>query len=239
MPEPTVLRVYDPSECDSTGTPLDWERCRACKGAGEVQSSVTPDIDPRDPACETREDPCGDCEGHGSLKAAALAGKEWRAEEWAHATARVRSVVPPRVHRCEDCGHPMSEGMWENGTWTRGDAGQPGTPEWAFAHLRRGNEPPRNLSADPPPTHRSFAVHYSPCDEGCRHGGPMRFGDGDGWDPERAENILVSAVFASEWTHVEASWRPVDIRTLGWPHDLRPERLAILCLRCFASTPSR
>jgi protein gp37 len=35
-------------------------RCTVCHGAGEVTYSTTPSIDPRDPRCETREDPCGE-----------------------------------------------------------------------------------------------------------------------------------------------------------------------------------
>jgi hypothetical protein len=41
--------------------------------------------------------------------------------------------------------------------------------------------------------------------------------------------------------HLEfrASWRPVDVRCLSWPHDLRPESLAVLCLRCWAGRASQ
>jgi hypothetical protein len=31
---PSILRVYDPSECSASGTPLDWDRCRRCGGSG-------------------------------------------------------------------------------------------------------------------------------------------------------------------------------------------------------------
>lgn len=110
----SVQRVYDPPECDANGVPLDWECCRTCGGAGEVQYSTTPNIDPRDPRCETREDPCGVCGGFGSLKAAALAmywddcGED-RSECGCHAgECEIAQTV-----RCEDCSHPMSEGTWE------------------------------------------------------------------------------------------------------------------------------
>ncbi len=33
--------------------------CPVCHGAGEVTSSTTPHLDPRDPFHETRTDPCG------------------------------------------------------------------------------------------------------------------------------------------------------------------------------------
>jgi hypothetical protein len=77
------------------------------------------------------------------------------------------------------------------------------------------------------------AVHYSPCDEGCRHAGPGRewFEVAVGDDPWAVtEDVSQVALTYPR----EASWRPVDVRVLGWPHDLRPEKLAVLCLRCFA-----
>lgn len=43
--------------------------CPVCHGAGEVQYSTTPSIDHRDPRHETREDPCGECNGTGEVRA--------------------------------------------------------------------------------------------------------------------------------------------------------------------------
>lgn len=34
--------------------------------------------------------------------------------------------------------------------------------------------------------------------------------------------------------HPTSEGAQVDVRCLGWPHDLRPERLVVLCLRCWA-----
>lgn len=206
-----ILRWYDPKECDADGVPLNWGSCRACGGSGRI-----PLVD------EARHDTYGhaDCEvcgGHGSLKAAC------------------KRIY--RVPRCGDCGHPggpMSEGIWEDGTWPqRGDG--PGTHAWAWEHLRRGNEPPRNLSDDTL-EHRTFAVHYSPCDGGCKHGGPWRWRT-TATPPDEWRYIAESPYphIGNETASVEASWRSVDVRYLGWPHDLRPERLAILCLRCWAA----
>jgi hypothetical protein len=141
---------------------------------------------------------------------------------------RFRGSVPiPEAeigHRCESCSHPMSEGTWEDGPrreWTAEDADLA-----ELAGVPSGSGP---------------RVHYSPCDEGCDHGGPARLrleqrGE-KGWipvtDQRPGDALLLDRVDA-----VEASWRSVDIRTLGWPHDLRPEKLAVLCLRCFAERSS-
>lgn len=56
----SVLRVYDPSECDEHGVPLDWEHCRRCGGDGGLTAYAA-------------DGGCPRCGGHGSLKAAALA----------------------------------------------------------------------------------------------------------------------------------------------------------------------
>ncbi len=41
--------------------------CPVCHGAGEVTSSTTPHLDPRDPFHCTRTDPCGECDGRGEI----------------------------------------------------------------------------------------------------------------------------------------------------------------------------
>lgn len=210
-----VLRVYDPVECDEHGVPLDWERCRTCVGVGAYL-----DIDLK------RQD-CPRCDGHGSLKAAAL-------------DALTRPILAQRIGeslaehaarqaiRCEGCGHPMSDGTW--------------TADGPHAHALACAEETLRLGGEPlNPTD----VHYSPCDEGCRHGGPIRSRiDGGRWlvTPNIAvtregEQVPVSVAIAGG-LEGEASWRPVDVRTLGWAHDLRPERLAVLCLRCWAQRTS-
>jgi hypothetical protein len=218
----TVLRVYDPPECDERGVPLDWERCRSSNmmlGGG--------------PACPA-------CDGHGSLNAAALAALMTKCRTCHHeAAAHVQGVEHGLCAecdcwgyeargpaRCEDCGHPMSEGTWEGGDERAYQDIVEARHTVAGRYLRRGDEPPNLLP-----------VHFSPCDEGCRHGGPGRFdGDPEGptvWVPL---DDVSGTGDARPMVHygVEASWRQVDVRTLGWPHDLRPEKLAVLCLRCWA-----
>lgn len=61
----SILRIYDPSECDDEGKPLDWERCRKCKGDKMVWSNT--------PGAVGSGVKCDRCDGHGSLRAAALA----------------------------------------------------------------------------------------------------------------------------------------------------------------------
>lgn len=228
----TVLDVVPRSQCDHFGVPLDWGRCRRCQGAGVLMESLTPGIDPRDPAHETREGDCPDCDGYGSLRALALA------------TAKLRRIAgtdeSPDPIRCESCGHPMSEGKW---IWASLDAGlrfrglvPDRARNWGVAleALRAGREP-----ALP-------EVHCSPCDEGCTHGGPGRMNGPGGPDGTNVWMHFGADVDAPRWQQqasptlrvglaVEASWRHVDVRTINdWAHDLRPENLAIACTRCWA-----
>jgi hypothetical protein len=224
-----LLRVYDPSECDDQGVPLDWERCQQCGGDG-----FTVEADPADESGETPEQvPCDRCETRGSLKAVVLA----------HFMARQRpdetcSGDPDQgtctcdTLRCEDCGHPMGDGTWEGSEWGPRSGLSPavGSEAWAFEHLRRGNEPPREIVGS------ATGTHYSPCDEECRHEGPTRFRHPAGdFAFTYAEHPVNMRLAAESGGVVEAPWRGVDVRTLGWPHDLRPERIALLCLRCLAA----
>lgn len=222
-----ILRVYDPSECDAHGVPLDWERCRSCSGGGRARHmEPVPLAGARQPRIALKPGlhdcgPCHACGGHGSLKAAALYGRRCFAASLPEGTIGATALLATTA-RCEDCGHPMSDGTWEHlGVSVKlTDATR---AWWTQDALQRGLDTPGP---------RDAPTHYSPCDEGCRHGGPGRV-------------LNVSArVGSPEWLHVldlsewkrksEASWRAVDVRTLGWPHDLRPEKLAVLCLRCFA-----
>ncbi len=191
-----ILRVYDPHECHPDGVPLHWESCRWCYGEGvHLETGAG----------------CRACDGHGSLKAAALA-----AMQHSYAQERPRGNGPLAL-RCEGCGHPRSEGTWEDGGFQRS------SDEWlvwAATHLRQGRAPPAHLGGTPA---TAFATHYSPCDKGCTHDltGTRTAG-------------LAAGKMAVDCHPLEASWRPVEVRALGWPHDLRPEKIAVLCLRCWA-----
>jgi hypothetical protein len=61
----------------------------------------------------------------------------------------------------------------------------------------------------------------------------------EGWQPFSPKHAGASAEALkdtfSEQAAVEASWRQVDVRRLSWDHDLRPEYLAVLCLRCWST----
>lgn len=209
----SLLRIYDPWELDQDGIPLDFGQCRTCQGTGEQEMQ-----DARPWAA-----PCGRCVGHGSLKAAALFGRLEVA--WGHGPVRVGSPAAAKmladVGRCEGCNHPMGEGTWVGeshfNTIDRPES-------WAIAHLRAGDEPPRRICD------LEVRTHFSPCDEDCHHSGPgraPRFG-------EMAEyNALITNVGTTPG--FEASWRHVDVRTLGHPHDLRLERLGLLCPRCYVA----
>lgn len=263
----TVLRVYDPTECDERGVPLDWERCRACAGTGCARAREFGRIDTGDgpvyltppDAAAALADPCGTCGGHGSLKAAVLAGleerlrRDWRERRFREREARgetfdgdalpgdkVAALDQIQSHavamnrhrseddaafviRCEGCWHPMGEGTWD-GVPERYPASQLAVIlDGALTDLCDGFEPASTTTA----------VYFSPCDEECQHDGPVR-----AWTDldKRWRQIADPATVADfrGWGAVEAAWRQVDVRTLGWPHDLRPEKLAVLCLRCWA-----
>jgi hypothetical protein len=54
--------------------------------------------------------------------------------------------------------------------------------------------------------------------------------------PEGTDSdVQIGALISEGYGPFEASWRPVSLRTLGGPDDLRPENLAVLCLRCWAA----
>jgi hypothetical protein len=220
-----LLDIIDPDDCDKDGVPLDWERCRTCKG-GEVYiktTSVGPSLSGSN---------CPTCGGHGSLRAAVLA-------EIVGLTPVAGVPWPYEAKpRCEGCGHPMSDGAWD-GQWITTSPDYGDNNGWALAHLRLGDEPPREILGVP------VCTNWSPCDEGCRHGGPGRMDGPGGPDGANVWMHFGPDVDAEAWARqaaptiaagiaVEASWRAVDVRTLGWPHDLRPEKLAVLCLRCWA-----
>lgn len=247
------LRVYEPHECDAQGVPLDWEYCRACMGAGENRLYRTPCPMSichngwcgysRDEMCQTCQghgevwvtDQCGTCDGHGSLKAAALAyfrqtacaacGSETLRDVCAEADHVVFGCRPgghDLQYRCQGCGHPMSDGEW---------VGEFGDEILRDDLLRKPHNDLHQWAE------RSNLVHYSSCDDGCRHDGHGRQRVGKYNDWQVMDLARLDSVIRAERCldgRVEASWRQVDVRTLGWPHDLRTDHLAVLCLRCWA-----
>jgi hypothetical protein len=248
----SVLKVYDPAECDEHGVPLDWERCRTCEGHKLVKVLIDGEDVGYDPQV------CPTCDGHGSLHEAARFEKATRVAEPGHAacagTGKLVQVWPQadgsgeigdQCHcvtlelRCESCAHPMSDGTWE---------GAPCWDEATRAAFAVGVVEAVQFGS----SWASFTlpIFWSPCYEGCRHQGDMRARNTDpaaikgGWGykppflPGGPQALTageaVARVADEPRIVIEASWRAVDVRTLGWPHDLRPEKLAILCLRCWA-----
>lgn len=74
---------------------------------------------------------------------------------------------------------------------------------------------------------------WSPCDERCEHGGPVRWReDGGDWlgpgDPFES-----AAVGVEMWDHVEARWRVLTVHHLDYDKlNCRWFNLAALCQRC-------
>lgn len=189
---------------------MDWSECGRCAGMGKV-----PALMPHGAVARGVESGCPNCGGYGSLRAAALA----HAIGWQQ---------PSEAGRCEGCGHPMSDNPWGE----RAD-GEPLLPheaeaqlEYALGELRAGNEPDT----------WERLTHWSSCDEGCQHDGPFRYTLPDGrWQTQFAGIKTDIARGVASGARYEASWRPVDVRAMTWPHDLRPESLMALCLRCWAA----
>lgn len=204
----SVLRFYDdPAECDGQGVPLDFERCRKCGGSGRYR-------DVRIWGTMPGSVPCDTCGGYGSLRRAALEMK----------ALRLSGLI-----RCECCFHPLSDGVWEGQL----------SPNWTYEQelsealrsLKRGVEPFRGAPFGQMP------VYYSDCDDRCKHRGPLRWlcappESIQGWVNGDVGRDVGQMIVGGDPLRYSASWRWVDVHLRGHPCDLRPEKIAVLCLRC-------
>ena len=74
---------------------------------------------------------------------------------------------------------------------------------------------------------------WTPCDEHCRHGGPVRWSNGSAWEPYDGPDCTIAR-------YVEARWRILTVHHLnGIKHDCRWWNLAALCQRCHLSVQGR
>lgn len=215
----TILRQYDPIlECDALGVPLNWDRCRSCNGTGRA----VPRAAAR--ATDAGEKPCGVCRSFGCLQAAALAAFSQGIEPAAGALPRA-----PAITRCEECQHPSGPGIW---TPPPPSATSDATIGAALAELQAGREPTRRV------------VHLSRCDVACVHQGPAQHRTCSSVSAPPAPRPLTFSVerpTAGAWAQhatVDAVWRPVAVWPLGPPNDVRPGKVAVLCLRCVAARRS-
>lgn len=225
-----IFRVYDPKECDKDGVPFDFLKCRACDGTGRLIHEI------KGAHSDTfvANSPCPTCRCHGSLRSAALA--ELLLGELKGMGKMVGGQLPilfrgaDRNARCDECNHPKSAGIWQGISEYEGFGGWNDEQRLAVAleELTRGWEPDKV----------SARIHYSPCDSECYHTGPVRVERRTGgWLQPAGNKAILNAIKSGRC--VEASWRTVYARTLGWPHDLRIEKLAVLCLRCYAVIQDR
>lgn len=142
-------------------------------------------------------------------------------------------------HRCERCLHPYVVG--ESGTIEEGDELHPartlretGFPQEALdAAFERRIADGEDVVEEPGAGSRT---HWSPCDERCSHGGPLRcraLPSGE-WRDERSFGQGTTAGQMVEHAlAVEAAWRILTVHHLnGRKHDLRWWNLAALCQRC-------
>ncbi len=216
--------IIPKKECDEHGVPLAWDECTECEGWGDERS-------PGRPLCSL-------CKGFGSLRAMVLAQLLKKENDddcdclipyldGAGQHSPGCRCFKPKEPRCESCRHPMSDGTWEGGN----DESRAGpTMQTLAGEVQAGYWPPDEWAG-----WERLGTHFSRCDEGCRHGGPVRRG---GYDIGPNAPIDLPAVVAQETArgaYVEASWRIVDVQFKnGWPHDLRLGNLVLLCTRCAA-----
>jgi hypothetical protein len=74
---------------------------------------------------------------------------------------------------------------------------------------------------------------WSPCDVGCRHGGPVRWSNGSSWELYDGPDEAVAQF-------VEAQWRILTVHHLdGDKANMRWWNLVALCQRCHLSVQSR
>lgn len=67
---------------------------------------------------------------------------------------------------------------------------------------------------------------WSPCDDRCTHGGPVRWSNGSEWERYDGTDEVIAEF-------VEAQWRILTVHHLnGVKHDCRWWNLAALCQRC-------
>lgn len=208
MTDLSVFREYEPRECGADGYPWMWHQCQTCMGEGAG------------PYLEgwTEEEmtdfacPCAHCLGAHSVK---------------------ELVRAEAGYRCVRCGHPYRPGA---GTW--------GTSEG----YPQGSEPPPsgllfNMEQDPDirEVARQMKIRpplWSPCDERCTHGGPVRQVWPNGAKASRPDGSTDPYGSAGEmvregYNGIEAAWRILTVHHLNErKHDLRWWNLASLCQRC-------
>lgn len=216
------LRLYTKAECEEWTArmrqgprPLDWERCRTCEGAGEVDAGDEGG-GVMDGPLRPVFLPCPTCGGYGSLRAmariVAIHQGLYSPVAWSDYLRGAEKGRYPA--RCEDCSHPMSDGTWDGpAVEVMGDGlGQVSAERMVEDWIEQQHDPKRV---------RYNADFWSACDEGCKHG------------IDAGARIKPRPVELGGPRPGSASWRQVDVRTLGWAFDLSRSNLAILCLRCW------
>lgn len=74
---------------------------------------------------------------------------------------------------------------------------------------------------------------WSPCDDLCRHGGPVRWSNGSEWETYDGTDETIAQ-------YVQAQWRILTVHHLnGVKHDCRWWNLAALCQRCHLTIQGR
>lgn len=140
----------------------------------------------------------------------------------------VKDIVRDEAgHRCIRCGHPYKVG--ESGTWSDGQSDRGGAAAWISEH---GSA---SLFDDLEPYIAGQANRqtlWSPCDERCTHGGPLRWRTLGAWTVVQDTDAEPHSFGVPE-AEVQAAWRILTVHHLnGRKHDLRWWNLVALCQRC-------
>lgn len=142
-------------------------------------------------------------------------------------TSGVKHLVRAEAgHRCVRCGHLWIVG--ESGSWGVAPGAEP-PPAGLLALMADDADCAVRQEQNRPPL-------WSPCDERCEHGGPLRcLVDGQvAWlDAESPATKPPRAYGLDDRTVIQAAWRILTVHHInGRKHDLRWFNLAALCQRC-------
>jgi hypothetical protein len=136
-----------------------------------------------------------------------------------------------RVYHSAECGSDGYPLAWRQGS--------PRIPDYvreaADHRCARCRHPYRTKRSDP---------EWSPCDERCLHGGPVRIGSEEsGWNvEEKLPPTIAEFIDLADLNglHVQARWRVLTVHHLtGEKADCRWWNLAALCQRCHLTIQGR
>lgn len=159
-------------------------------------------------------------------------------------------------HRCVRCGHPYIVGAGDGELSVRDADAQavleeffPRSAQAAFDLALEVTADDMEALSDPQLMRMARRMHWSACDDGCHHGGPIRFRPigteewGELGEHELSRPHQEIGLRTADWRRphdgtpgqfeIQAAWRILTVHHLnGVKADLRWWNLAALCQRC-------